>query len=405
MFQETDYYSMKKALLIILTTVLSTHCFSQISFEKGYYIDNDEQKIECLIKNSDWRSNPTEFEYKLSENSEQKKATIELVKEFGIYNYSKFLRTNVNIDRSSKNFDDLSILRNPVFKEETLFLKILIDGKASLYQYIDGNLIRFFFSNDYSNNIEQLVFKNYKVSSDLIGENNMFRQQLLNDLKCQNIKDKDIKKAKYDKDDLSKFFTQYNECDNSESTNFVEKQKRDLFNLSLRLGVNSSSLSIVNGLYSDRSVDFENKLVLRFGIEAEFILPFYKNKWALIIEPTYQSYKSEKELTTSNAKVEYSSIQLPLGLRHYFFLNNNSKIFINASYIRDFPNNSSVSYNTGSEWEITKTDASFGFGIGYKKDDKYSLEFRYHTARAIVNSDFIGSDYNTSSIIFGYSIF
>ena len=46
------------------------NCFAQISFEKGYFINNANQKTNCLIKNQDWKDNPTEFEYKLDENSE-----------------------------------------------------------------------------------------------------------------------------------------------------------------------------------------------------------------------------------------------------------------------------------------------------------------------------------------------
>jgi hypothetical protein len=74
---------MKKQLLFLLTAILSFNCYSQISYEKGYYIDNMNQKTNCLIKNIDWITNPTEFEYKLSENSESKKATIKSIKEFG----------------------------------------------------------------------------------------------------------------------------------------------------------------------------------------------------------------------------------------------------------------------------------------------------------------------------------
>ena len=82
---------MKKQLLFLLITILSFNCYSQISFEKGYYIDNSNQKTNCLIKNIDWKNNPTQFEYKLSENSESKKKTIESIKEFGINNISKYI--------------------------------------------------------------------------------------------------------------------------------------------------------------------------------------------------------------------------------------------------------------------------------------------------------------------------
>lgn len=397
---------MRKQLLTILTAILSINCYSQISFEKGYFINNNEQKIECLIRNKDWKNNPTKFVYRLSENAEQKKADIKLVREFGIYNYSKYIRSTVNIDRSSKDLNDLSTNRNPTFKEEVLFLKVLVEGQSNLYQYEDGNLVRYFYSKENSNNIEQLIFKNYKSSGDLLRENNRFKQQLLSELKCQHIKTKDIEKISYEKGDLVNIFVQYNQCNNSEIVNFEEKQKKDLFNLTPRLGLNSSSLSIQNAISSSRDVNFGNKLKFRFGLEAEIILPFNKSKWAIIIEPTYQYFKSEKELSNSSAKVDYTSIEFPIGIRHYFFLNNDSKLFINGLYILDFPINSTILYNTGTEIEITKS-TNLGFGIGYKQNDKYSLELRYDKSRGGILSNYpsYSSDYNTLSVILGYVIF
>ena len=173
---------MEKQLLFLLTITLSFNCYSQISFEKGYYIDNTNQKTNCLIKNIDWKNNPTEFEYQLSEKSESKKTTIESIKEFGIDNISKYVWSIVNIDRSSETINKLSNDRNPIFKEEELFLKVLIEGKANLYLFEDGNLRRYFLNKEKSA-IEQLVLKSNKTSNNKIGKNNRFKNQLWNNLK------------------------------------------------------------------------------------------------------------------------------------------------------------------------------------------------------------------------------
>ena len=196
---------MKKKLLFLLTIILSFNCYSQISFEKGYYIDNSNQKTNCLIKNIDWKNNPTEFEYKLSENSESKKVTIKSIKEFGIDNFSKYIRSIVNIDRSSENINKLSNDRNPIFKEEELFLKVLVEGKANLYLFEDGSLRRYFFNKE-NTTIEQLVFKSYKTSNDKIGKNNRFKNQLWNNLKCPNFKITKVENLDYQKNDLIDFF-------------------------------------------------------------------------------------------------------------------------------------------------------------------------------------------------------
>lgn len=395
---------MKKQLLFLLTIILSFNCYSQISFEKGYYIDNSNQKTNCLIKNIDWKNNPTEFEYKLSENSESKKVTIKSIKEFGIDNFSKYIRSIVNIDRSSENINKLSNDRNPIFKEEELFLKVLVEGKANLYLFEDGSLRRYFFNKE-NTTIEQLVFKSYKTSNDKIGKNNRFKNQLWNNLKCPNFKITKVENLDYQKNDLIDFFVKYNECNGEKNINYEEKQKKDLFNLSIRPGFNSSSLSIQNSASSSRNTDFDNELGFRFGIEAEFIMPFNKNKWSLIIEPTYQYFKSVKEITNQSAKADYKSIEIPVGVRHYFFLNENSKIFINGSFIFDLSNDSVIDFESGTDLEI-KTRNNLAFGIGYKHNDKYGLELRYQTSREILsNYIYWSSDYSTLSVIFGYSLF
>ncbi|MEE9364305.1 MAG: tRNA modification GTPase [Cellulophaga sp.] len=421
---------MKKQLLFLLTIIFSLNCFSQISYEKGYYITNTNQKINCLIKNIDWNNNPTEFKYKLSENSEPKKAVIKSVKEFGVDNISKYIRSIVNIDRSRENINYLSNGKKPIFKEEELFLKVLVEGNSNLYEYVEGNLVRYFYNIENSI-IEQLIFKKYNIImyyagkdsrlkqqyTNNIGENNRFRQQLWSDLKCSNFKISKFKSIEYKKNDLIRLFVEYNKCNNQEYINYEEKQKGEFFNLTIRPRINNSSLTMQNSFSNLRNFDFGNKTGFGFGLEAEFILPFNKNKWAIIIEPTYQSFKSKKINNVSNifggkliAKVDYSSIEVPLSLRHYFFLSKNSKVFLNASFIFDFSSNSSfeITRDDGTNFSALEiaTRKNFAIGIGYKQNDRYSLEIRYQTSRKILMAHSLwGSDYKTLSIIFGYSLF
>ncbi|MEN8119487.1 MAG: tRNA modification GTPase [Bacteroidota bacterium] len=396
---------MKKQLLIILTIIFSLDGFSQIHFEKGYYINNAGQKVDCLIKNIEWKNNPTEFDCKHSENESVKVISIMFVKEFGIYNLFKYKRDIVNIDRSSENIDHLSTDRNPIFKKEQLFLKVLIEGKANLYYYEDGNLKRYFYSKNNSN-IEQLIYKSYWATDFIKSKNLTYRQQLWNKLKCQGISKNLIENIEYKKNDMINFFLRYNKCNNSESVNLGSKQKKWTFDLSVRPGLNSSSLNIQNSVSDLRDVDFGNELGFRLGVETEFIMPFNKNKWAILLEPTYQYFKSEKELATQNVRADYKSIELPVGLRHYLFLNDNSKIFINASYIFDFSFNSIIDFESAMDFYIMSRN-NLAFGIGYNYNKKYSLELRYQTSRDIIGSTWGAqdSDYKTISVIFGYSIF
>lgn len=408
---------MKQQLLLVLATAfISFNCYSQINFEKGYYIDNEDQKTDVLIKNIDWKNNPTEFEFKLSEDNESRNATIKTVKEFGIYNVSKFSRHQVNIDRSSGNLDLLSEDSRPRFNEEELFLEVLIEGKANLYLYNDGNITRYFYSKDDSK-IEQLIFKKYLTPNNNIGTNEGYKQQLWNDLECSAFTRRKVENVDYRRNELVSFFEDYNKCHNEDYVNFEEMQKKDLFNLNIRPGFNYSSLTIHNKVTDYKDTDFDKEFGFRLGIEGEFIMPFNKNKWAIILEPTYRNYKSEQSQESGSvsggilvSKVDYKSIELPIGVRHYLYFSDNSKLFLNASYVVDLNLDSTLEFfrqdgSMHSSLDI-KPKGVIALGIGYKIKDKYSIEMRYHTSRELlVGYAYWRSDYETVSMVFGYSLF
>ena len=210
---------------------------------------------------------------------------------------------------------------------------------------------------------------------------------------------------KYEKDDLVNLFTQKNECDDSEIVNFTETTKKKILTINLRPALRSSSVISSNRPKDYILYDFGTQTGFTFGIEAELRLNFNKNKWAVILEPTYRSYKSEKKSAQAQAILDYSSIEFPVGIRHYMFLSKNSKLFINASInLFDFKLNSSIDYGNLID-DYLPSSSNFAFGVGYKLYHKFSLEFRYYTKKNIVDEYDLGLEYNASSIILGYSIF
>ncbi|HEX9979219.1 MAG TPA: hypothetical protein VGB50_01495 [Flavobacterium sp.] len=120
---------------------------AQIHFEKGYYIDNSGHRAECLIENLDWNNNPRKFNLKLTEGGEIQERTIDNTKEFGIADVSKYVRADVDIDRSSDRLSTLTKEKKPTFVNERMFLKVLVEGPQSLYTYDESGLNRFFLQN------------------------------------------------------------------------------------------------------------------------------------------------------------------------------------------------------------------------------------------------------------------
>ncbi|MDO9256789.1 MAG: hypothetical protein Q7U54_14820, partial [Bacteroidales bacterium] len=147
--------------------------------------------------------------------------------------------------------------------------------------------------------------------------------------------------------------------------------------------------------------DYGNQINFRIGAEAEFILPFNKSKWGIIFDPSYQYFNSSGQSGLGTKKINYQSIEFPIGLRHSFFFNENLKIFVNAFFIPA----TSIDFNsTISDLEIkTWISTAFGSGVAYKK---LSAEVRYYTNRELlIKYLYWTTDYRRLSLILGYRIF
>ena len=405
---------MKIKLLMALLCVYGWS-FAQIKFETGYYITNSGEKTEGLIKNVDWNSNPTTFQYKNSESDEVKTWSLKDVKEFKVYNGAKFVRAEVKLDRSSHILSRLSNQRAPEFKNETLFLKEMVDGNVRLYKYSDGNLIKFFLQTN-DGKIDQLLYKPFQFDNDKIAYNKDFRKQLEESFTCTNENQRKIANVEYVEKELVDLFIAQNKCLDPDYTVSEQKKSRKI-NINIRPRVNISSLDLTlnsGPLYTDlgRQTNFG------VGGEFEYFLPFNKNRWAVIAEPNYRYFKNEvtQDLNysypaTLKTTVDYSTIELPIGLRYYMHLNSSSKFFINAQYVADLPLNAKIEIYRKDDSAMNSTlepqsDPAFAFGLGYKYRNKYGAEFRFFTKRGITNNYILySSNYETTSFILSYNIF
>lgn len=388
---------------------------AQTTYEKAYFIDNHQNKTECLIKNLDWKNNPESFNYKLSETSEVLEGDIVNVSKFEIYDSAIFIRKSVEIEQNSSNSNKLTYSEKLNLKDKTVFLKLLVGGKTNLYVFKDANS-KLFYYEPYKDIISLLEYKKYINTDDKITENSQYKRQLWNDIKCNSIDVNAVNSTDYKESDLIALFKKYDSCENNITYTFKEKKQKNVFNVRIRPAINFSKTDFDgpgSSLGRTRDFDFDNQITFGLGVELEYILPFNNNKWALIFEPTYQYYNTEKTFDTNprdgvtrieTSTVKYSSIELPFGFRHYSYLNANSRVFVDFSALIDIPFGTEVKY--GDTTYKSKSGGSLVFGLGYSYKNKYSVEVRVFTPRDILN-DFItvSSDYQKVSLIFGYSLF
>ncbi|MBB6331517.1 hypothetical protein HNP24_002467 [Chryseobacterium sediminis] len=411
---------MKKTFSVLLSFCIVFIC-AQIKFEKGYIINNNDVKKEVLIKNQGWANNPDSFVYKTDEKSQESTGTLSTIKEFGIYNDVKYVTYNGDIDYSSDNTGDLSSNKEPEFKKASVFLKEIVTGNKNLYSYQGQNVIRYFYS-DSNSPIQPLIYKKYFFNGNnlQIATNEEYSDQLMTifsgDAKALAL----TSKTKYTSNDLKKIFNEYNS--NISGTANVdtpsETKRNSKFNLAVRPGLNFYSPLEITKTFSNEGAP--SKTGFRIGVEAEIVLPFNRNKWSVVLEPTFNLYNNKTAVRTTNGNLyninvdNYSFISIPLSVRHYMFINDKSKIFINAginvltiktSAAKDF----SLDYDgyVFDRFKLSSSQAfkSAVFGIGYNYNNKYIVEARYNTGMNMLEEKGPEANLKYVSLILGYNIF
>ena len=302
-------------------------------------------------------------------------------------------------------------------------------NSAPIYSYTNEGVYKYFYETK-KTSIEQLVYIKY-ISNDTnkgldsfensVKENNLFRQQLYNNISCNSLNESDFKNLKYAKSSLVKVFTNYNSCTGTKSVDFDVNTNKTKFVIKLNFGIDQTSLSISDpNPYYNVSTDIKGQMVYKIGAELEYFLPFNKNTWSIFINPIYQNYEAEKTYVkndgfgvissdiTNHVKANYSGLDFPFGLRHHFFLNSNSKIFVNAGYSFNLVSKSKFVFeNENNVKELNSSSRNnFLIGLGYTFKNKYSAEIRFNSGRELL-SDYISwsSNYSSIGILLGCKIF
>lgn len=412
---------MQRAFLFLpLIISMINVALGQNSFSQGYFINHQDVKTQCLINNNQWKSTPDFFEYKLTPDESIHKAGLAEVKEFGIGQQLKYVSALVNIDRSDEDINALTYNRNPVFEQEQLFLKVLLEGEASLYQYRDKKLERYFFSTG-DGDLQQLVYKSY-LSGNQVYKNTYYQQQLLLEVFSDDMQEKQIERVRYTQNDLVKHFALYNESINAPVFRYEDVEEKDLFNFSIKSALGINKLHMEPQKHGITGFSFEpSQDISWLGVELEYFIPGYGKKWSLTFEPRVYGFIGEASSETDdvmggvlNAHVEYFSVEIPLGVRYYFMQKNKHKLFVNGQIIYHNTLNSSRIYftrNDGSRLNGLAHEDEFysnmnvGFGLGYKFYDRAIIEVRYYTPRQLLTNSSWNSKYNRMAVLLGFTLF
>lgn len=423
---------MFKKLIFVFALLFSLNFYAQSNFKKGYYIDNNDVKTDCFILCEHWQNEPVRFIYKNLESDTSKlEMPVGNVKEFGVEGIFKFKKFDLLVDSSRNQIGRLTYNSEPEWVKKTGFLRVIVEGNASLYEYRIQNTYKYFYSFNNSP-VEQLIYKRYLENNVQINTNMGFQRQLWAKVKCSSTTLERIRKLEYREKKLTDYFLEVNNCnldqkdlDNNEikKKSIVDKtvRKEGNFLIKAKAGVSFNSLQVDFSNYDllgrpNRYSDFkfDGGMAYNVGFDLEYIFPTKKKNWSIFSEFAYHSkYESNKKIpvvglyyaSDADWNISYSYLDLGLGLSYYMLLNNNSKLFLNVSGNHSLALKSKLENQIGYGLLITDDNPPylrFGLGYCYKK---YSIEFKFSNRNILYAYNGEDSKYKELSFVLGYTLF
>ncbi|WP_396589557.1 hypothetical protein [Allomuricauda sp. R78024] len=398
---------MKNLFTLLFSLVISISASSQGDFEPGYFIDDNDNKLECLIQNEKWFFSPEEVFYKLNENSEVKSFTIEQCTAFGIGKEISFRAINTEIPITQSKINNKDDVPEPRLVKKRQFARVLLQGKVPLYQIVNGEETVFLTKNS-DGQIESLLYKEY-LDNSLIKKNNLFKRQLLKNYNCE--KPLDIQSLKYERKSVLSYFVKLNECLGDFDYKIYDAEPRQKFFSLVRF-------KILAGLqhtdYEAKSFtqtfDFDNEISVKVGIEVEaFIGDLKKQKTSIFLNLQYSNIQNmlnlpPTEFNETTLKLSLNALETSVGLRHYFNITDKNSIFLDAGFLVNFYLDATLDQESIFNGIIARppetnkfapisrsNDVVPSLGIGYSYNKRAYLRFNYLIGQNLVDGDVQGA--------------
>jgi len=364
-------------LICLIGVCLLLPCLvhGQSAYERGYFIDINQQKTECYIKPEAW-STQSSLTYLISYKDQPQTKLLSELSEVSIQGILKLKRAKVQIDISGDESPLISYTQDPEWHTEELFLWTLVAGNTSLYAYTGGGLKRYFYSTG-NEPIQQLVYKKYRTTSG-INLNEGFKQTLFEKVNCGDSVFTYFNTLTYDEQTLIKHFVAENNCAGATVQVYPKKQQE------------ASALQPETKVEKQETTSQKNKLIKP-------------------VEPEPVSITSEKE------RIKYFGLEVNPLLRQIINLNPNSTP-TNNPFGMQFASNSTKTgrgislgltysrrkFNDDANGTLRETvNRDLAFRVGYERKQKlgkrwivlhgYDLVFGGAKSRTETTDQFIGN--------------
>lgn len=381
---------------------------------KGYYVNYEGKRIEGSFKQADF-TNLSALEFQQSSNKGYIKLSPDLVKEYGVGDEFKFEKHMVRIDVSQSGGTEKGFQ----WSEDAIFLNVVVEGDATLYSYSKEYFTKYFLKTKEMQKPEQLMFKKYKAADGNIVDNNGFRQQLYNKVKCPGQTEQDFSDVLYDRKQLIDIIKNYNKSQGVKSEEYHNGLKRESgFSYTVFAGIYNLNFGIKE---INPTVDGQNNVNYGFGGEvaytfrSEKVTLFAGVEYELMSSEVVNSYRQSFNTMTTTFKMDSNAFNFYFGPRYNFIFNDRNKLFIDTALgmsipFGDIDQTTVITTDVGESYPGASDDYNLkpcfylNFGFGYTFD-RYGVAIRYRTGRDFLED--VNSTYKTNitslGVIFRYT--
>ncbi|WP_157593055.1 outer membrane beta-barrel protein [Rufibacter tibetensis] len=404
------------------------HSFAQKNFVSGYFVTVKNDTISCLINDQNWKKNPKQVQYRITENGDTDTFKPAQIKSFGLSTGDVFEGKIVSIDNSTNNVERLSVNGAPTTTTDTVFLKVLVKGAANLFYLYNGEREHFYYQTNAENLVE--LGLTYSLQFDpvtgkrLLITDSKYRGQLKTYFAdCSALTEK-LLDIKYSVSDMRAAFKQYNTCRNNNG--YVSTEEKARFDFGVLAGASFTNLSFTSAERVDLArTKFKSPVSFNAGISVNMILPRNRQRWSFYNELLWKSYTAQGnyyqtidfayEHRAYNTEFSISSFGLGSMIRYNMSFPT-LKPFVSIGvannlilHVKEFQS-VHVTYDFSEKEEyyervpvgiIDKHElgALVGAGVSYKKT---SLEARGEVGSGFTRSGLTASHKTAIRVLFGY---
>ena len=389
---------MKSILLLVSLCFITSSTIAQDLFEKGYYINNEGTKIQGLIDVYPLNSPTVKIRFKKENSDDVNNISIAEIEEFQVSEF-KFVRFNGRLDLNL----DPSSSSEPDFNEREVFLRLIIEGDVNLYSYKESNSRIFFYSTQIIKPIQLINTKFYRNDGKLAYKRT-YREQLQNVIQCESANDL-INDAKYDKEDLTFLFKEYNSCLGSSTKRYsgLPFISSKYLNVSLSIGRTTYSVVANTQLNNIKIAEYKDNSIPNIAIELEQLLPLTRNMFSMWARGDYKNFSDEEPATfegvDENSKLYYNTIEASLGARGYVGTGL-IKGFIDLGMSKSFEVGDGVyiDYENRRDFTNPQFPLHFVFGLGVMVKNRFVLDTRLEYLDKRLSDQFSFEDINYSML-------